>query len=61
MVFDRDGNIIVGFGDQEFDGQPVPGRRRNGYCSIRCRLAHQKARRAELPEQLVLDDPGRAE
>ena len=42
-------------------GQPVPERRRNGFCSDACRLAHQKSRRAELLEQLVLDDPGRAE
>ena len=42
-------------------GQPVPGRRRNGFCSDRCRLAQQKTRRAALLEQLALDDPARAE
>ena len=50
--------------DSAFDGgcgEPVLRRRRNGFCSDRCRLAHQKSRRAELLEQLVLDDPGRAE
>ena len=40
-------------------GQPVRGRRRNGYCSDACRLRPQKARRAELLERILLDDPGR--
>lgn len=42
-------------------GQTVPGRRRNGYCSDRCRLRHQKVRQAELVRRLLPDDPGRAE
>ena len=42
-------------------GAPVPGRRRNGYCSDRCRLQHQAQRRAETLARLLPDDPGRAE
>ena len=42
-------------------GQAVPGRRRNGFCSDGCRLRHQAARRAELLERLLPDDPGRPE
>ena len=42
-------------------GRPVPARCRNGYCSDVCRLRHRKARRAELLERLLPDDPGRAE
>ena len=42
-------------------GQPVPERGRNGYCSDPCRLRHQKARRVDLLERLLPDDPGRAE
>ena len=42
-------------------GDPLFGRRRNGFCSDVCRLRGQKARRAELLERTLPDDPGRAE
>ena len=42
-------------------GHSVPVRGRNGYCSDVCRLRHRKARRADMLERILPDDPGRAE
>ena len=39
-------------------GGPVAGRRRNGFCSDRCRL---QQRRADFLQRILPDDPGRAE
>ena len=41
-------------------GGAIAGRRRNGFCSDRCRLQWQRARRAALLDQMALNDPARA-
>ena len=42
-------------------GDPLVGRRRNGFYSDVCRLRGRKARRAARLERLLPEDPGRAE
>ena len=42
-------------------GGAIAGRRRNGFCSDRCRFQWQRERRSALFDRMVPDDPGRAE